>query len=100
MRKSIEDIKHMVGNIPYVTELPTELKPYHVYLTDTGHSILCVLKTHLEKAKQSNMDDYEVLVPVKYVLEKGYDIFNDYIIVDAEYSSELGLLVDGKYSEY
>ena len=98
MRKSLEDIAHMVQNRPY-PGLPEDLKPYHYYILDSGHSIMCVLEMHLEEAKE-NMDDYEVPVPVKYVLEKGYRLIDGYIIVEADYSSELGLLTDDKYDEY
>lgn len=99
MRKSLEDIAHMVQERPYPGQLPEELKPYHYYLLDSGHSIMCVLEIHLRDAK-GNMDDYEVPVPVKYVLEKGYRIVDQYIIVDAEYSKELGLIIDDGYDEY
>jgi hypothetical protein len=61
---------------------------------------MCVLETHLEEARKSSMDDYELPVPVKYVLEKGYRFVDGYVVVEAEYSEELGLMVDDKYSEY
>lgn len=61
---------------------------------------MCVLETHLEEAQKAGMDDYEVPVPVKYVIEKGYRFVDGYVVVNAEYSSEIGLLVDDRYSEY
>ena len=99
MRKSLQDIAHMVQNRPYPGHLPDELKPYHYYLLDSGHSIMCILETHMEEA-QSSMDDYEVPVPVKYVIERGYQLVGGYVIVNAEYSSKVGLLVDDIYSEF
>lgn len=99
MRKSLQDIAHMVKNKPYPGQLPDELKPYHYYLLDAGHSIMCVLETHLAEA-QSNMDDYEVPVPIKYMMEKGYRFMDGYVVVEAEYSMEIGLIVDDKYYEY
>lgn len=100
MRKSLEHIKHMIINRPYTGTLPEELVPYHVYFSDSGHSIVCVLETHLKAALVTNMDYYEVAVPVKYVLEKGYRKVGDYIVTDAEYDKNLGLIVDEKYYEY
>lgn len=100
MRKSLQDIAHRVGNRPYPGQLPEELRPYHYYLLDAGHSIMCVLETHLKEAQKSNMDDYELPVPVKYVLEKGYWFVNGYVVVSADYDNEIGLLVDDKYTEY
>lgn len=100
MRKSLQDIAHMVQKRPYPGKIPEELKLYHCYLLDCGHSVMCVLETHLEEAQKTSMNDYEVPVPVKYVLEKGYRFVDSYIIVEAEYSSEIGLLVDESYYEY
>lgn len=99
MRKSLEDIAHMVQERPYPGQLPEELRPYHCYLLDAGHSIMCVLECHIEEAR-SCMDDYEVPVPVRYVLDKGYRFVDGYIVIDAEYSSTFGLIVDDEYAEY
>jgi hypothetical protein len=100
MRKSLNDIKHMIKEIQYKGVLPDELRPYHTYLVDSGHSIMCVLECHLENAKNSSMDDYELPVPVKYVIENGYRIIDQYVIVHAEYDQFIGLTVDDKYTEY
>ena len=99
MRKSLQDIAHMAQKRPYPGVIPDELKPYHYYLLDCGHSIMSVLELHLAEA-EGNMDDYEVPVPVKYVLEKGYRFVDGYIIIKAEYDPEYGLTVDDKYCEY
>jgi len=92
MRKEYDDME-------YLDNIPSELIPHYYYFRDIGHSILCVLKTHLDIAK-GKMDDYEVPIPVKYVLEKGYEIQGDHVIVDAEYDSDLGVIIDESYSEY
>ncbi|MCK9324469.1 MAG: hypothetical protein M0P69_03140 [Bacteroidales bacterium] len=99
MRKSLQDIAHMVRKRTYPGALPEELKPYHAYLLDGGHAIMCVLELHLAEAS-GQMDGYEVPVPVKYVLEKGYRFVGGYVIVEADYDSEIGLTVDDKYSEF
>lgn len=99
MRNSLKNIAHMVREIAYKGNLPEELKPYHTYLLDAGHSIMCILEGHLDKAQKSGMDDYEIPVPVKYVLEKGYKIVDGYVLVDAEYDNSLGLMVDEEYTE-
>ena len=89
----------MVRSVPYPKPIPADLVSHHVYILDSGHSIMCVLKQHWDEAKDIP-DDYEVPVPVKYVLEKGYEINGDYIIVDAPYDSDTGLNVPDEYSEY
>lgn len=99
LRKSLEDVKHMVEFRFYTNQhLPDELIPYHVYLKDTGHCIMCVLECHLPEISD-NYDDYELPVPVKYVLEKGYRMQDNYVIVDAEYDMDFGLLIDDEYIE-
>ena len=100
MRKSLQDIKHMVSHRPYPGQLPEKLKSYHYYISDSGHVIMCVLKAHLAKAQKSGMDEYEIPVPAKYVLEKGYQFVDGYVIVDAEYNRTFGLEVNEKYFEY
>jgi hypothetical protein len=97
-RKSQEDIKHMVSKRPYAG-LPAELESYHYYISDSGHCIMCVLKCHLKEAKD-DMDSYEIPVPVKYVVEKGYRFLDEYVIVEAKYALPFGLNVDDKYTEF
>jgi len=99
LRKSLEDIAHMIQKRPYPGQMPEELRTYHYYILDSGHAIMCILEAHLEEAN-GNMDDYEVPVPVKYVLEKGYRFVDGYVVVEADYSMEVGLIVDDKYTEF
>lgn len=100
MRKSLQDITHMVKNISYPGQLPDELKPYHYYIADQGHCVMCVLECHLREARILNWDDYELPVPVKYILEKGYHKQGDYIIVNVPYDPNIGMVVDEKYYEF
>lgn len=100
MRKSLEGIKHMVKIVSYPSEIPEDINSHHVYLLDAGHSILCVLTMHLREAMKGDLNNYEVPVPVKYVLEKGYLINGDYIIVNVPYDPALGLDVPDEYYEY
>lgn len=97
MRKSLQDVAHMVSKRPYPGSLPAELEPYHYYIADGGHAIMCVLECHLT---EGCMDDYEIPVPVKYVVGKGYRFLDGYVVVEAKYELPYGLMVDEKYSEY
>lgn len=38
--------------------------------------------------------------PVKYVLEKGYRIYENHVVCDAKYREDMGLMVDGDYDEF
>lgn len=103
MRKSLQDIAHLVKPVPYHRALPEELKHFHVYLTDGGHVLMAIPLCNAPQAFATNGDesDYEVGIPVKFVLEKGYDIRNGYLIVDAPYDWDgFGLEVDEQYEEY
>lgn len=99
-RKSQEDIKHMVSKRTYTKSVPPELQPYMYYISDSGHCIMCVLQFHLKEAKAKGMDNYEIPVPIKYVLEKGYKIVEGFVVVDARYDSDTGLEINEKYYEY
>lgn len=103
MRKSLDDefMRSMLLDIKYPNRLPDELIPYHCYLVDGGHCILCIPKSLYAEAKSSNdYDGYECPIPVKYVLEHGYQKRGDYLIVDVSYSQETGAEVEDKYFEY
>lgn len=100
LRKSMKDIKHMVSKRTYSKGFPAELQPYFYYISDSGHCIMCVLECHLEEAQQSSMDDYELPIPIRYVLEKGYRLIDVYVVVDAPYDSAIGLDIDEKYYEF
>ena len=98
-RKSLSDIKNMiVENKPY-PDLPTELQPFHYYLRDSGHVIMGVPNC-FKKEADGNFDDYEVGIPVKYVLSHSYKIENGYIFIDVLYNKDLGVVVDKKYDEF
>jgi hypothetical protein len=43
---------------------------------------------------------FECCMPVKYVLEKGYRIYKNHVIVNAVYDSTLGVVIPNKYYEY
>lgn len=96
-RKSLNGIAH--EERMYIG-LPVELEPYHFWVADAGHSIMAVPKVLLAEAGGAALDDYEVPIPVKYVLERGYTIRNGYVIVDAPYDPVFGLEVEERYSEY
>jgi hypothetical protein len=98
------DIKLMIASMatPYKYKgyLPKDLEKHHVYYVDSGHSIVCVLESHLDQAQKTDMKMYEVPVPVKYVVKKGYRFVNDHVVVDAPYDEFLGLVIDEKYRDY
>lgn len=86
--------------------VPDELKEFNWYVADSGHSIMAVPKSLYVKAKEmnGNLYDYEVTLPVRYVLEKGYSIVNDngenHVIVDVIYNEEYGAIVDSEYDDF
>lgn len=85
---------------PYHSELPKELAPYHVWVPDCGHSIMCVLTQFIDEAKVGKISDYQLPVPVKYVLQKGYTVHPNCIEVNVPYNKELGLYIEGDYEEW
>lgn len=76
---------------PYPEPLPGDLAPWHVYLLDAGHSILCLLRAHLAEALEDPAD-YLIPVPVRTV-RRGYVIERGFVVADLEYDGAIGLVV-------
>lgn len=102
MRRSLRDLNpNMVKKIDDYPGLPDELKEYCYWLADAGYVIMAIPAALMDKAWHAMEPEmYEVGIPVKYVLEKGYRKWEEYIVVDAPYNSEIGLVVDERYTEY
>lgn len=77
------------------------LVDYYRYYPDCGHSILAIPKCLLEEAMNSGTPaDYFTPFPVAYVVEKGFERHNGYLVCEGEYDDTFGLLVPDEYSEY
>lgn len=100
MRKSLEDIAHMVREIDYPGRLPAELKTFHTYLADGGHALMCIPKQFRNALSSDKPYMYEAPIPVKYVMEKGYEIVDGYLLVEVLYDKILGIVVDEFYYEF
>ena len=102
LRKSLLDTAHMVKDVPYKKPLPIALIPLHAYVIDTGHCIMSVPEVFLEQAIQKGCELYEVPLPVRYVLEKGWKAIDgtDAICVDVPYDKNFGAMVPDGYEEF
>ncbi len=113
VRRSLRGIQGLIDfEKSYHKQLPKELERNYVYLKDCGHNIICVLESSIanKNVGAQNLWKYEIPVPVKYVLEKGYreGLFclkdnpedEGIIFIEAPYSDECGLLVDSSYDEF
>ena len=86
--------------------LPEKLKEFNWYVADSGHCLMAVPLMLYIDACQNDKDlyDYEVTLPVKYVLERGYNIVtinnNKHLVVDVLYTEEFGALVGPQYDEF
>lgn len=98
-RKSVSEYDPVIvtkDNYP----LPDELKEYNYYFPDTGHVIMAIPKCLLPEAiSHGDLDMFECPMPVKYVLEKGYETYKKHIVVEAPYG-ECGVEIDESYEEY
>ena len=101
MRKSMREFsKESVSRPPYPAALPEKLEPLHYYIAGSGHVIMSVVKKNIIGAQTDEYDDYEIGLPVKYVLEKGYEMKDGYCIVDVEHSLDFGAIVGEEYDEF
>lgn len=100
MRRSHEGLSGITKD-NYVG-LPKDLEEFNYYYNDgdTGHVVMAIPECILKEAKEDgDLDMYECPIPVKYVLEKGYRIYNNHVVCDAKYDEFLGLLIEEKYYE-
>lgn len=102
MRRSHEGLVQSYIKKDNYIGIPEELKEFNYFYADNdnGHVIMAIPECLLKEASEDgDLDMYECPIPVKYVLEKGYQIYDNHIICDAEYDSDFGLMVDEVYYE-
>lgn len=80
-------------------KLPKMLQDHYEYIADCGHCIMGIPKVYWEISKEDPYS-YEAPVPVKYVLENGYKEREGFLLIDIDYNSEIGLVVDEEYYTY
>jgi len=102
MRKSMEEYATYIDFSKSYPELPEKLRPFYCYFViDHGHSLMAMPKIFLSKAMETgNYCDYEIPVPVKYVINKEYEVGKGYLSVDIPYDSEYGADIDEEYMEF
>lgn len=99
IRRSVADL-HGVKKDNY-EGLPEELKEFNYYFADCGHSILAIPECKLDEAiKDGDLDMFECPFPVKYVLEKGYRMYKNHVVCEAEYHPAFGLVIDEEWDEF
>lgn len=100
IRASLDSSRCSINPDQFYEGLPEEYASHYVFLEISGHSILCIPQIFWEEAEEDGeYDDYEIAVPVKYVLEKGATKKGDYFVIDVPYDDEDGLQVDSSYYE-
>lgn len=102
MRKSLQDLnQNMIRKVDDYPDLPEELKELCYWIADSGYSIMAIPDAVIDEAWHAmDPERYEIPMPVKYVLEKGWKWFEGCIVVPCEYSHEIGALIDEQYNEY
>lgn len=98
MRRSHEGLSGIKkDNYP----LPEELKEFNYYYSDdNGHVVMAIPESLLNEAiKNGDLDLFECPVPCKYVLEQGYRMFQDHVVVDCNFD-DFEVDIDESYYEY
>jgi hypothetical protein len=81
----------------YYTDLPLEIQPWYVYLSDCGHNIVCILESDYRAGE--DLTKFLLPVPVKAAL-KNYRIANGYVVVNIPYDPKEGLLISERDDEF
>jgi len=100
MRGSMRDFDPRLYRKIGYPGLPEELEEYSYYLSDSGYCLMCIPECFEEEAWPGSQDGYELALPTRYVLEKGYRIRDGYLVVDVPYSDEMGAMVPDGYDEF
>ena len=81
--------------------LPENLKEFNYYFQECGHSIMAIPKCLLKNAIHCNaLDDFEIPIPVKYVLEKGYKMYKGHVVCDVKVDVVRGITFAQGYEEF
>ena len=106
LRRSVYDLQVITLDDEYPEgKMPDELKPFHFYFAREGHVLMVIPRNYLQIALDENdLDAYEIAIPVKFVLEKGYkhvEGHEDYIVGNFGYIEEIQKVeVPTEYYEY
>lgn len=126
IRRFFEGMPHMLSHRPYPKPLPESVAPWHCYILDSGHSILCLMAEmkpssqrrgnaleipevksllqsyNLEDVLSGSSSDIEgwlVPVSVKGVL-RNYRIERGYVVANVDFDEILGVVEDKEDYEY
>lgn len=105
IRRSVYDLQGVTLDVPYPGEMPEELEKFRYCFAREGHVIMIIPQNYLEEAiRENDLDAYEIAIPVKFVLEKGYkfvDGDDDHLVGFFDYDPETQMVnVPFDYYEY
>jgi len=88
----------LVEAVRYSSPLSPTLAAWYCYTMDGGHSILCFLRQDWRSGR--NTEDYLTPVPVKTVLRHGFEIEENYIVVNLDFDKSSGLDIPDSDEEF
>ncbi|MDD7408661.1 MAG: hypothetical protein SOV71_04105 [Anaerovoracaceae bacterium] len=93
IRRSVYDLQPITLDEEYPGDLPEDLQPFHFCFAREGHIIMIIPRNYLQEAlDEHDLDAYEIAIPVKFVIEKGYkhvEGHEDYIVGNFDYDPEI-----------
>ncbi len=92
-------IDFLVDGKFYSKPLPVDLHIWYCYTSDSGHSIMCAIKS-LYTPGGDDIENFLVPVSVKSVLRAGYSEQDGFIVVDLPYDSQVGLMTPEEEYEF
>ena len=84
-------------------ETPEDLLPYACYVPDNGYCVVVIPEQFADptgKWAGGSPEDYEVPVPTRYVLERGYRVEDGHVYCDVPYEDGIGTVVPESYCVY
>ncbi|MFJ8637244.1 hypothetical protein [Streptomyces sp. NPDC093568] len=106
LRRQLQLDEVAIEERPYPQPLPTEVEPWHVYRSDSGHCLMVHIpsigseKIMMPPGGPARRTSEFVFAPVKSVLRAGWQLRNGYLESPLRYEHGLGLLTDPADNEY
>lgn len=98
VRKSLQDLPQSFVKKVHYSDLPDELDEFSYWIGDSGYCLTVIPECLIGKAEKSgNLYMYEVPIPVKYVIERGYRFHKGFLVCEVKYDNDIGAIVPPEY---
>ena len=90
-------LSYIAKKVKY-NDMPKELEEFSYWVSDLGYCLIAIPECFIPDVEQKKDPFlYEMPMPLNYVKEKGYRLYQGHLVVDAPCDRKLGLPIPEKY---